>query len=149
MLTHDFESSIGYWIARAHQEYMRAFNEMLAPHGITFRQAQVLGWLAAEGPMSQSEMANRLMIEPPSLVGILNRSEAAGLVERRPDPEDGRVKLIHPLPEATRVWELVAECGQVMLSRASAGLSEEELATLHRVLLKVRENVTACEAANP
>src|SRR5688572_9141763 len=74
MLDYDFPSSIGYWLITTHQGYLRAFNEKLAPEGITYRQAQVLGWLAAEGPLTQTELAARMLIEPPTLVGILDRA---------------------------------------------------------------------------
>ena len=49
MLKYDFEESVGYWLITAHHSYMDAFNKLLAPHGITYRQAQILAWLATEG----------------------------------------------------------------------------------------------------
>ena len=95
MLKYDFEESLGYWLTMTHHAYMRAFNEELAPQGITYRQAQVLAWLALEGPLAQSDLASRMLIEPPSLVGTLDRMEASGLLQRRPCPCDGRKKLVH------------------------------------------------------
>lgn len=148
MLQYDFDQSVGYWIATAHQSYMRVFNERLAPYGITYRQAQLLGWLAVEGPMSQTDLATRMLIEPPSLVGILDRAEEAGLIERRPCPDDRRRKLVHTLPAAEQVWARIAQCGREIRRQAVAGLSEEEIATLRHLLEKVRENVTTCEPVN-
>ncbi|MEZ6073592.1 MAG: hypothetical protein R3C10_25775 [Pirellulales bacterium] len=45
--------------------------EELTPHGITFRQMQVMAWLMLEGELSQNELASRMIIEPPTLVGVL------------------------------------------------------------------------------
>src|SRR5690606_12032992 len=106
-IDYDFEASVGYWVITVHQAYMRAFNEKLAPHGITFRQAQLLGWLAADGPLTQSELASRMFIEPPSLVGILDRAEQAGLIERRVSDADRRFKTVHLLPGAEKVWKRI------------------------------------------
>ena len=51
MLTYDFEESIGYWLILSSQAYRRVISEELAPHGITFRQAQVLGCLVHLGEL--------------------------------------------------------------------------------------------------
>ncbi len=145
MLQYDFEQSVGFWLVTAHQAYIRSFQQALAPHGITFRQAQVLGWLAAEGPLSQRELAERILIEPPNLVGVLDRMEAAGLVERRQCPEDGRRKLIHPLPAAEETWRVVAACGRSIRTRAAEGMSARDLSQLKKLLGKLRENLTVTE----
>ncbi|QDU57176.1 MarR family winged helix-turn-helix transcriptional regulator [Aeoliella mucimassa] len=142
MLQYDFENSLGYWLTTTHQSYMRLFNERLAPHGITFRQAQLLGWLAIDGPMSQTELAARMLVEPPSLVGILDRAEQAKLIERRPCPNDRRVKQIHALPSAKKTWKQIAEVGREIRKQAMEGLTENEIRTLQRLLVKVRENVS-------
>ncbi len=141
MLQYDFAESIGVWIAETHQAYMRAFQQRLAPHGITYRQAQVLGWLALEGPLSQTDLAARLLIEPPSLVGVIDRMEQAGLLERRPCDQDRRKKLIHTLPAANKIWAPIVECGRAMRAQAALGLSKREVATLKQLLKKVKENV--------
>ncbi|WP_425399785.1 MarR family winged helix-turn-helix transcriptional regulator [Aeoliella sp.] len=147
MLQYDFDESIGYWLCCAHQAYMRTFNERLEPHGITYRQAQLLAFLAMDGPLSQTELAARMLIEPPSLVGILDRAEEAGLIERRSCNQDRRRKLIHTLPAAEKVWKKIAECGRGIREQATAGLTEEEVQTLRHLLDKVRENVTSDETA--
>jgi len=147
MLRYDFEESVGYWLVTAHQAYTRAFTQALAPHGVTFRQAQVLGWLAAEGPQSQRELAERMLIEPPNLVGVLDRMERAGLVDRRPCPEDGRKKLIHPSPAADEQWAVIAGVGREIRERAVAGLDPEDREHLRRLLGRLRDNLTPSESA--
>lgn len=147
MLEYDFEASVGYWLVTAHQAYMRAFNEKLEPHNITFRQAQLLGYLAAEGPMSQTDLAARMLIEPPSLVGILDRAEEAGLIERRSCPDDRRRKLIHTRPAAEKVWSKIVQCGREIRRQAVEGLTKQEVETLRILLAKVRENVASDASA--
>jgi MarR family transcriptional regulator, transcriptional regulator for hemolysin len=145
MINYDFEASIGYWINTVHQTYMRSFNERLAPHGITFRQAQLLGWLAAEGPMSQSDLAARMFIEPPSLVGIIDRAEQAGLIERRVSETDRRCKMICLLPGAEKVWKRIAQVAIEMRAQATQDMSSDEVATLLQLLQKVRTNVSSLQ----
>jgi MarR family transcriptional regulator, transcriptional regulator for hemolysin len=142
VLKYDFEDSVGYWLFRTHHSYVRAFQEELAPQGITFRQAQVVAILALDGPLSQAELASRMLIEPPSLVGTLDRMEASGLLERLPCPGDRRKNLIQLLPAVETVWKRIATCGRKLRRQATAGMSEREIATLKKLLNKVRCNVT-------
>jgi len=145
LLQYDFEESLGYWLTLAHQAYMRLLNDQLSPHGITYRQAQVLGWLAFEGPLSQADLAARMLIEPPSLVGTLDRMEASELIERRSCPHDKRKNLIHPLAGAEAVWEKIVECGLRVREQAAMGMSPREIETLKRLLDKLRKNVSTLE----
>ncbi|QDS99146.1 MarR family winged helix-turn-helix transcriptional regulator [Adhaeretor mobilis] len=141
-MKYDFEESVGVWLTLAHQSYSRAIAERLLPHGITFRQAQVLGFLELDGPQTQSELAGKMMIEPPSLVGVLNRMERSGLVERQCCPDDRRCNSIHLLPSAEALWQQVAECARQVRTAAVRGMSGAEIAQLKRLLTKVNENVS-------
>jgi MarR family transcriptional regulator for hemolysin len=127
----------------AHQNYSRAVTERLLPHGITFRQAQVLGYLELDGPQTQSELAARMMIEPPSLVGVLNRMEQSRLVQRQSCPEDRRRNVIYLLPAAGALWQQVAVCARQVRSKALRGMSAAEVKQLKHLLNKVSENVNA------
>lgn len=126
---------------------MRAFHEQLAPQGVTFRQAQVLGWLAQAGPLSQAELATRMLIEPASLVGVLDRMQRDGWIERQPCPDDKRKKLVAARPAATRVWKKIAATGRAIRSTATAGMTANEIETLRDLLARVQENVQHYELA--
>ncbi|MBW8885834.1 MAG: MarR family transcriptional regulator [Planctomycetia bacterium] len=108
MLEYDFENSVGYWICQASQVFQRTFNEELAPQGVTFRQAQVLGCLALEGRLSQTDLADRMRIEPPTLVGILDRMERDGWIRRSGDTADRRRKLIEPLAACSASFKTIS-----------------------------------------
>jgi MarR family transcriptional regulator for hemolysin len=78
---------------------------------VTFRQAQVLGCLALEGSLSQTGLADRMRIEPPTLVGILDRMERDGWIRRDADKTDRRRKLIQPTPAAKPAWSITGSRG--------------------------------------
>lgn len=142
MLKYDYEESVGYWLTMAFYSYLDVFKDLLVPYGITYRQAQIIGWIAVRGPLSQAELASLMMIEPPSLVGTLDRMEAMGLLERKSCPSDRRKNLVHVLPAADGMWEQIAACGRAVRAQATEGLSEEEVATLRDLLDRVRTNLT-------
>jgi MarR family transcriptional regulator, transcriptional regulator for hemolysin len=147
VLGYDFDESVGWWLTTATQTYHRAFNEELSPYGITFRQAQVLGCLALESELSQAELASRMMIEAPTLVGILDRMQRAGWISRHRCEHDKRRKLIRANPSAEPVWLKIVICAKRIRTRATAGLSEEQVALLKECLAQIRENLSTCDPA--
>ena len=141
-LYYDFEESIGYWMIMAARSYQRALDQELGPRGITWRQCQVLGYLALEGDLTQTELAERMMVESPTLVGILDRMQRDGWILRHDCPNDRRKKIIRPTSQAEPVWSEIVECGRRIRARATQGLSESQRETLMELLGKVRENLT-------
>ena len=143
MLEHDLDESLGVWITFAAEAYRKALTDELAPHGFTFRQCQVLGCLAYDGPQSQSDLAEKMRIEPPTLVGILDRMERDGWIRREACAEDRRKKIIHASDEANPIWQQILACGRRVRRQASAGLTDEQLQTLRDLLAQVQENLGA------
>lgn len=142
VLQYDFEESIGYWLIIGAQAFQRALNEELAPHGVTFRQAQVLGWLALEGELSQNELAAKMMVEPPTLVGILDRMERDGWIARLTCPSDRRKKLVVINRTAEQVWEKIVACAKRVRARAVEGLSPAEIETLKQLVRRIQHNLS-------
>jgi DNA-binding MarR family transcriptional regulator len=76
-------------VGRFLADYERAANA----HGLTLTQARVLGFAACE-PLSQRRLAERFGCDPSNISVLVDRLVERELVARRPDPLDGRVKLI-------------------------------------------------------
>ena len=65
-----------------------------AEHRFSLSQGSVLGRLDRDGPQSTSKLAAAERVRPQSMSQTVAELEAQGLVERRPDPADGRSALI-------------------------------------------------------
>jgi MarR family transcriptional regulator, transcriptional regulator for hemolysin len=146
VLEYDFENSVGYWVCQASHALQRAFNEELAPQGVTFRQAQVLGCLALEGKLSQTDLADRLGIEPPTLVGILDRMQRDGWIRRDGDKRDRRRKFVDATPAAKPVWTKIVAAAKRVRARATRGMTPPQLAQLKKLLNLVQANLQAAAA---
>ena len=72
----------------------RRLREVAADGGLSPSQVAVFNRLAKEGDSSASVLAVAEGVRPQSMAAILGALDAAGLIERRPDPEDGRRQLI-------------------------------------------------------
>ncbi|MCA9090670.1 MAG: MarR family transcriptional regulator [Planctomycetaceae bacterium] len=140
-MKYDFESSVGYWVTIVSLAYRKALNEELAPHGITFRQSQVLGWLVHDGVLSQSSLAAKMEVEAPTLKGLVDRMEAAGWVKRCSCMDDRRKKLIRMTSAAEPVWQKIADCARKVRREATAGLNRDETNQLLHLLRTVHNNL--------
>ena len=141
MLQFDFDESLGYWICATSHAFRRALNAELAKEGITYRQWEVLARLALKGDLSQTELADCLGIEAPTLVGILDRMQRDGWLERTCCPEDRRRNQIRATEKAEAVWARMVECAHRVRERARQGLTEEQIDGLRFVCNRMRENL--------
>jgi MarR family transcriptional regulator for hemolysin len=141
VLQYDFEESVGYWIVMSAHALQRALNEELAPHGITYRQWQVLAWLALEGSLSQNELAERMNIEPATLVSVLARMERAGWIGRRACAEDRRKRMVFPKAKSKAIWEKGIQCAHRVREHATQGFTAEEREQLKKLLAAVLNNM--------
>ncbi|MFD6170394.1 MarR family winged helix-turn-helix transcriptional regulator [Streptomyces coeruleorubidus] len=127
-LTLEVMELIGEVVARFHQDY----EEAAADHALTGAQARLLSLLCLE-PLPMRRLAQRLKCEPSNVTGIVDRLEARGLVERRPDPTDRRVKVAAATSEGRRVARSLRE--SLRFAREPlAGLSEGERVALRDAL---------------
>jgi DNA-binding MarR family transcriptional regulator len=143
MLDYDFENSVGYWVFATAHALACAMNDELAAHGITARQWEVLACISHDGELSQSELAERMHIEAPTLVGVLDRMERDGWILRVTDENDRRRKLIRPSERAEEQWGRMVACGLAVRARATQHLDEDALRKLRETLKTMCENMHA------
>ncbi|GGW75342.1 MarR family transcriptional regulator [Streptomyces griseoloalbus] len=130
-LTLEVVDLIGSVVARYHEEY----EEAAAGHTLTGAQARLLSLLSLE-PLPMRKLAQRLKCEPSNVTGIVDRLESRGLVERRPDPADRRVKLAAATAEGRRVARSLQD--SLRFAREPlAGLSEAERLALRDALRRM------------
>jgi DNA-binding MarR family transcriptional regulator len=67
---------------------------ILSELGISPQQSMAIGALKPGEPMRMSALAEALHCDNSNITGIVDRLEAAGLAERRPDARDRRVKAV-------------------------------------------------------
>ena len=86
--------------ARAAAKLARQVTIPLGQVGLSLPQYRVLAFLD-EGDAAPSDLAGRLSVSRPSITALMDGLVTRGLVERRPDPDDGR-RVSHHLTEDGR-----------------------------------------------
>ena len=130
-LTLEVVELIGDVVARFYADYEEAAGE----HTLTGAQARLLSLLSLE-PLPMRKLAQKLKCEPSNVTGIVDRLEARGLVERRPDPADRRVKLAAATDEGRRVARGLRD-GLRFAREPLAGLSDAERLSLRDLLRRM------------
>jgi DNA-binding MarR family transcriptional regulator len=126
-------------VFRVQQILLARFDEVLRPHGLTFARYEVLVLLtfSRAGELPLKVIGSRLMVHPTSVTNAIDRLVAAGYVDRRPNPNDGRGVLAGITAEGRAVVE-TATAALTGLDFGLGDLSEDDLATLFDVLKRVR-----------
>ena len=112
---------------------------------VTWLILQTLG--EQEGEL-QRQLAERLCIEGPTMTRHLDRLEADGLIERRPDPADRRGTRVHPTEAGRQRLHAMREVMEHSEQEVLAGLSDAEVDLFESLLRRVRENVWRAASAD-
>lgn len=127
-------------IMRVQQRLLADLDAAVAPYGLTFAryEALVLLSFSRTGELPMSKVGERLMIHPTSATNIIQRLAADGLVERVPNPKDGRGTLARITPLGTQRME-EATGALHAIDFGLAGVSEREHGQLWRLLRGIRQ----------
>ena len=89
-----------FMLAKAYQRAHGHFRKALEPFGLTNIQHAVLEALWYLNGQTATELGQLLVLDKATLSGVLARMQESGWIERRPDPDDGRVTRIFPSARA-------------------------------------------------
>ena len=137
------EEHVGYLLVQVCKAHRQCAESALNEHGVHAGQEMILLQLYSGEGIPQSQLAEALCVEPPTVTRMLQRMEASGLVERRADPADARVSLVS-LTEQGRQAELpILRAWDELEARLVAGLTDMEQALLRRLLMQALKNLNS------
>jgi DNA-binding MarR family transcriptional regulator len=111
--------------------------------GMTRAQWVILARLARQPGISQNELAQICEVEPITIGRLIDRLEAHGLVERRGDPKDRRVRRLHLLPSAEPILEEIAAYREALNEQLVDGLDERARTKLIDMLIFMKTKLSA------
>lgn len=111
--------------------------------GLTGGEARALMHAVNAGGARQTEIAERMGVEPMTLCGYVDKLEGRGLVSRKPHAEDRRAKRIVPTEEAAETLAVIMPLAYALMDDALEGLPEGDVAALRRALEHMRARLSA------
>src|SRR5438105_2397349 len=89
------------------------------------------------GGLRLTDLSERLLIRPPSVTGVVDRLQRAGLVVRGGSRTDLRVKQVGLTPDGRQLVKRVLAVHSDQVSAVLGGLEPDEQAELHRLLARL------------
>jgi DNA-binding MarR family transcriptional regulator len=108
----------------------RRLRRVPVANALTFPQSAALGRLDRGGPAASADLARQEQISPQSMGATLGELEARGLVNRQPDPDDGRRILLSISATGRRELNRRRSARVEQLAQGLADFTESELAQL-------------------
>lgn len=128
-------------VGQVFRTFTRLVDAPLRDLGFAVGQMPVLVALRMNPALPQSELARIAGVEQPSMAQLLARMERDGLIERTPDPEDGRVRRIALTRRASTQMPKLKQVMENTSEGALAGFSAAERDTLGDLLARVAANL--------
>ena len=141
--------SVGFLISQLGFFSSKAFMQALEPLGIGPREFLLMRFVAASEGQSQQALAERLGVPPSRMVAMVDHLEDAGLVERRADPEDRRVRGLHLTRKGRGVLDKASKIAIDYETRLCAGINREEREQLIDLLQKLQASQTQLRGVHP
>jgi len=126
----DFERLLEFRVAL--RRFQRWSEDQAQAAGLTHVQHQLLVAIkghASDMPPTVGDLAGYLLLRPHSTVELVDRAEAAGVVERAPDNDDGRVVRVRLTREGERILQQLTPAHLDRLHELAIVL--DELVTRH------------------
>nr|RAW03873.1 hypothetical protein DBT41_10685 [Aerococcus urinae] len=109
--------------------------------GISPAQCRVLTSLYARDGLTQTELADEVGMDKAPLGRLLDRVEELGLIIRKPDPMDRRVRRVHLTEAAKALDEPMWEAARGMFDTALENMTPKDMATLLSLLDRLKQNL--------
>jgi len=137
------DGRVGYLLRQANQAFRAAAQADLAPLGLTFPQYSVLSVADAEPGLSGAELARDSMLTPQTANEIISLLAAAGLLERRPDAGDRRLRRMAVTAAGRDLLSRARPAVHAVEQRMTSSLSAADQAALRGWLTDCARNLTS------
>lgn len=141
MLREDLSRNFGFLLNDVARLMRTAYDRRIRKLGLTRAQWWVLTHLYRSNGVSQTELAETLEIEKPTLGRLLDRLEAKGWVRRVHDASDRRVWRVHLTDEVEPALRTMRSIAADLRRDALAGISAAERERFVDTLLAIKENL--------
>lgn len=128
------ERRLFFLLSAGARRVQRWIEAELADSGLTQAQSGLLYFLGREEGALIGEAAEALDVAPSAMTGLVDRMERSGLVERRPDPDDGRAQRLHLTDKGRGARQIALDGLKQLNATLTEGFTEAEVDAIARWL---------------
>jgi MarR family transcriptional regulator, transcriptional regulator for hemolysin len=141
--------NFGFLFKEVSRRYVNRFEVRAAEIPLNLVQAKALVRLEKNEGVSQARLAELAEVDPMTMVRILDRMEAEGLLERRADPADRRARCLYLTAKAKPILDEIWRLSEEIRAEIFAGVSKEERERFMGVLERLYANISQLEGLAP
>jgi MarR family transcriptional regulator for hemolysin len=143
MIKYDYQNSIGFIINRIGKSLIHVIDqELRKKFSITFGQWKVLIIIAnSDQGITQKDIADKLALEGPTLIPILDKLEKDGILIRKNDTKDRRINRIYLTERADGFLNDTIECVTQIKKVCLNNLTENDILITKNTLEKMWHNL--------
>jgi DNA-binding MarR family transcriptional regulator len=130
------DEQVGFILRRVTQRHVAIFARHMDKE-ITPTRWAALAKLYEEGPTSQNKLGRKTAMDAATIKGVVDRLMNRHLIETRPDPKDGRRRVVALTEEGRKLVERSLAHGLAITRETLKPLSPREQATLIELLRKM------------
>lgn len=131
--------SLGTALRRLSRVHRARLAALLAPHGLHAGQDLLLLAVWDSPGLRQAALANLLGVEAPTITRMVQRLERGGMIERRPDPHDGRLMLVYPAHRSRLLEGTIRRAWSAVDEMVIAAMGDADAAKLRRLAAAATE----------
>ena len=126
-----------FLISKVHQKLLISLHKSFSESGIEVTPIQVmlLFFLQQNNGLSLTQISQGLMLENPTVTGLIDRLEKSGHVKRSDHPNDRRVYLIHLTEKGNKMAKKALPIVKKLNEQIKEGYSKAEIEDFKKVLI--------------
>ncbi len=140
------EISFGYLLSDVTLLFRKHFDRRAVKFGLTRAQWRATKVLYHREGLRQTELAEFLEMEPIAVGRVIDRLQAAGFVERRPDPKDRRAWRLFTTDQAKVIVGDMEVIARDLRHDATQNIDHDELQQALAVIRRIKDNLLALES---
>ena len=141
MLRENLQRNFGFILHDVARLLRTTYDRRIRDLGLTRSQWWVLTHLYRKDGITQSELAENLELEKPSLGRLLDRLESKGWVRRAADPQDRRAKRVFLTDQVEEPMQVMRDIAAGVREDALSGLSADDRDRFVDTLITIKSNL--------
>ncbi len=131
------EDRLIFLISKVYQKLINNLQKAFTKSGIEVTPVQIglLFFLQKNDGSSLTQISQGLMLENPTVTGLIDRLEKSGYVKRSDHPNDRRVWLVYLTEKGSKVANRALPIVKRLNGQIKKGYSEEEIESFKKVLI--------------
>jgi MarR family transcriptional regulator, organic hydroperoxide resistance regulator len=139
---HTEQDNLGFLLVQLARAHRNRLDSALGKLNLSVGQEHAVYQLARQAGIPQAQLAHSMFIDPSTATKMLARLERDGIIQRSPDPTDGRVSLVALTPYGQSLVQPVIAIWDAIETQLRQGMTEAEQILLRRLLVQMVQNLT-------